>query len=68
MKILPITNFTNKNIVCKPRKYNTTTVCEPTPCDTVCFRGINKTTAPKIIILLGAPNSGKGTCARKIAE
>ena len=37
-------------------------------CDSVHFTGKSQLTTKKVIILLGAPNSGKGTFARKIAE
>ncbi len=68
MKILPINNLSNKNNIHKQYKYTLASITKPASCDTVCFKGINKTVAPKIIILLGAPNSGKGTCARQIAQ
>ena len=37
-------------------------------CDSVSFTSTKTQTAKKVVILLGAPNSGKGTFARKIAE
>ncbi|MBQ6516693.1 adenylate kinase [bacterium] len=42
-------------------------VTVPMPCDSVSFTGKNDN-PKKVIILLGAPNSGKGTYARQISE
>lgn len=37
-------------------------------CDTVHFSGSAKPNTKQVVLLLGAPNSGKGTYARKIAD
>jgi adenylate kinase len=68
MKILPINSYlynSTNNIVSKTRFAEVT---EPLPADSVSFSGAKNTQVQKIIILLGAPNSGKGTCAKKIAQ
>ena len=69
MKILPINNIPHNNIdCCGPRKPYYQSVTAPVPCDSVSFKSSKTTQVQKIIILMGAPNSGKGTCARKIAQ
>ena len=65
MRILPISANFGLNSV---RKNNTQTrVMSAMPCDSVSFTGKNESLR-KVVILLGAPNSGKGTYARKIAQ
>ena len=66
MRILPISANLGLNTV---RKQNSVQnrVISAMPCDSVSFTGKNEGLR-KVIILLGAPNSGKGTYARKIAE
>ena len=69
MRILPINNMMNYNMNCKPHKLYDEPVTKPAQCDYVSFGCIKKPIqTKKIVILLGAPNSGKGTYARKIAE
>ena len=69
MRILPINNVTNYNKVCGPRKPYHCGITAPTECDSVSFGCVKKPVQlQKVVILLGAPNSGKGTYARKIAE
>jgi len=66
MKIHPISaNFSVRN--CGPNQIIPKKVTAPMPCDSVSFTEKNDNTK-KVIILLGAPNSGKGTQARKISE
>ena len=66
MRINPIgvnfyTNFTTKSC----QQHSVLPAMKP---DTVSFTGNKVQTAKTVVILLGAPNSGKGTFARKIAE
>lgn len=66
MRINPIgvnfyTNFTTKPCQQRP-------VLPAMKPDTVSFTGNKVQAAKTVVILLGAPNSGKGTFARKIAE
>lgn len=68
MRILPINNISGTVNNCKPRRLATTTVNSPMECDSVSFKCVHKAPVQKVVILLGAPNSGKGTYARKIAE
>ena len=69
MKILPINNARiNRIDYSGSRKQNFLLLTPPTACDSVNFKSANKASVQKIIILLGAPNSGKGTCAKKIAQ
>ena len=69
MKILPINNVMNTNINrYESNKRYLSVVTEPTPCDSVCFKATQQASVRRIIIMLGAPNSGKGTCAKKIAQ
>lgn len=65
MRINPISFTFSQNIQGKKKlQYSTL----PTnKCDSVHFTSL-KSTHKNVIILLGAPNSGKGTLARKIAE
>lgn len=67
MKILPINvSYLNSNYASK--RANQTKVSSPYPCDSVCFTGSKNEAVKKVVILLGAPNSGKGTYARKISQ
>ena len=69
MKILPINNVMNLNQSRKSSNSRSVSyVTEPLPADSVSFKCVKKVPAKKVVILLGAPNSGKGTYARKIAE
>ena len=65
MKINPISFDFNRNI----RSYNRVqkSFIQPMKCDSVHFTG-NAVQTKKVIMLLGAPNSGKGTFAREIAK
>ena len=66
MRILPINGaFMHANL--RLSKAAGVKVTEPDKCDSVCFRA-NVKDAKKVIILLGAPNSGKGTYGRQIAN
>ena len=66
MRILPINSCLCVNTVNSNRLYQSK-VTMPIACDSVSFTGKNDTVR-KVIILLGAPNSGKGTYARQIAK
>ena len=66
MRINPISvNFSYNNRV---NKYAQRPVLPAMKCDTVSFTGAAKPNPKTVVILLGAPNSGKGTLARKISE
>ena len=66
MRILPINaNYFSTSVM---KKNNQTKVTAPYSCDSISFTGTKNETAKKIVILLGAPNSGKGTYARKISQ
>ena len=65
MRIVPISFTTGKS---KPiNSYQQRPILPAMKCDSVSF-GATTSQVKKVIILLGAPNSGKGTYARKIAE
>lgn len=66
MKINPIGyNFFPKSI----NKLAQTRALPLMPCDSVHFTGKPLQEEPKlVVIMLGAPNSGKGTCAREISN
>jgi adenylate kinase len=66
MKILPI-NSNYRNYF-NSTNYNLQKVSSPVGCDSVHFRGTKSEATKKVIILLGAPNSGKGTFARQISQ
>ena len=66
MRILPIgSNFSVTKI--NSLNLHQNKVSSPMACDSVSFTGKNNAVR-KVIILLGAPNSGKGTYARQIAK
>ena len=65
MRISPVNFIYNQNIQ-KPKSFQYSSL-PSIKCDSVSFTSL-KTSQKKVIILLGAPNSGKGTFARKIAE
>ena len=65
MRISPINiNFMPK---LQASKYNQRPILPAMKCDSVHFTG-SSNQVKQVVILLGAPNSGKGTFARKIAE
>ena len=66
MRILPISSNYFSNSVMK--KNNQARVTALYACDSVSFTGSKNEAAKKVVILLGAPNSGKGTYARKISQ
>lgn len=66
MKISPINFNFNGNVIQKSTPMQNP-ILPTQKCDSVHFTGKNLSTK-KVVILLGAPNSGKGTFARKIAE
>ena len=70
MKVIAINNLTKIGYFNNNNKINSqySRVQNTNNCDSVHFTGSKKQAAKKIVILLGAPNSGKGTYARKIAE
>ena len=67
MRILPVSIKYGQSVhsATPIRDYYATSPAQA--CDSVHFSGKN-VSAKQIIILLGAPNSGKGTCAKKIAQ
>ena len=66
MRINPISvNFYTNSFT---KSYQQRQVLPTMSCDSVSFTSNKSQTAKKVVILLGAPNSGKGTFARKIAE
>jgi len=67
MRILPISTGYRQNVNSSTGLNRNYTPIFTQGCDRVIFSGKN-ISARKVIILLGAPNSGKGTCARKLAE
>ena len=67
MRILPISiNFGQQNYTNNVKRQSY--VIPSQQCDSVSFTSNPSTMTKQIIIMLGAPNSGKGTFARKIAE
>ena len=66
MRISPISFKFNSNVAQKNMSMQNP-ILPAQKCDSVHFTGKNLATK-KVVILLGAPNSGKGTFARKIAE
>ena len=67
MRILPINANLGFSRVNSNNRIMQNRVTAPMACDSVSFTGKNDSMR-KVVILLGAPNSGKGTYARKIAE
>ena len=67
MRIMPInSNHFSNSIVAK--RANQSRVTAPYACDSVNFTGSKNEAVKKVVILLGAPNSGKGTYARRISQ
>ncbi len=69
MKIFPI-NIYNPNLQTnRSKSYNNYKVSHCYPTDKITFNGkINNEIEKKIIIIIGAPNSGKGTLARSLSD
>lgn len=66
--IISIYNTNNMNFQSKTiSKPTITRVQKNIGCDSVSFTNTVKNNIKRVIILLGAPNSGKGTCAREIS-
>ena len=67
MRISPVSvNFSYSNN--NTNKYMQRPILPAMSCDSVSFTGNTKATQKTVVILLGAPNSGKGTFARRISE
>lgn len=67
MRILPINSWSGVNGANKFDQTSVSRIISPLKADSVSFKGKNNAVR-KVVILLGAPNSGKGTYARQIAE
>ena len=69
MKVFPI-NLNNSNLETNQLKsYNNYKVLHHYPTDRITFSSnINSESVKKIIIIIGAPNSGKGTLARSLSD
>lgn len=65
MQIQPISFFGVTN---RFKTNNTRTFLKPLPCDSVSFSGKTQNAQKTVIIMLGAPNSGKGTYSSMVSQ